>query len=57
MRHVWTNDLGEQVTRHFSGTYRQCRKYITGRWGYWPPFAAISRSTDSDRVKRWFGIR
>lgn len=57
MRHVWTNDFGEKVTRHFFGSYRQCRKYIVARWGHWPCWATISRSTDSDRVKQWFGIR
>ena len=56
MRHVWTNDMGKQVTHHFSGSYHQCRKYIVGRWGHWPCWATISRSTSRERVKRWFGI-
>lgn len=28
-------------------TYAQCKKWIIGRWGHWPPFAYISQAQDS----------
>jgi hypothetical protein len=43
--HVVTRDHGDSYSLMFSGTRAECRRYIIGRWGHWPPFAAITTRT------------
>ena len=48
---VVTNDfIGKDELRctiHFEGTKSQCWKYIVGRWGHKPPWAAITTRTSN----------
>ncbi len=39
---VVTRNHNETYSWMFSGTRAECRKFILGRWGHWPPFAAIT---------------
>jgi len=39
---VVTRNINETYSVVFEGTKSECRKYISGRWGHWPPFAAIT---------------
>lgn len=42
MFRVVSRDWGDKYSVLFEGTRSQCRRYILGRWGHWPPFAAIT---------------
>ena len=50
--HVWTLNFNDTVSRMFTGSRAQCRKFIIGRWGHWPPFAVISQIEDPERFKK-----
>ena len=45
IKRVVTRDFGDKYTVMFEGTRAQCRAFILGRWGHWPPFAAITQRT------------
>jgi hypothetical protein len=52
MYRVVTRDWGDKYSVMFEGTRAQCRQYILGRWGHWPPFAAITtRTTNFQHVR------
>jgi hypothetical protein len=48
---VVTRDSNGSYTVLFSGTRSECRAFMLGRWGHFPPFAAItSRTSNYHRV-------
>ena len=40
------NDV-QHYTVWFEGTRARCRAWILGRYGHWPPFAAITQRHDN----------
>lgn len=45
MKRVVTRNHGDTYTVWFEGTRAECRRWIIGRYGHWPPFAAITQRT------------
>lgn len=52
MKHVWTINSNETVSCLFSGTRTQCRNFIVGRWGHWPPFAVVSQIECASKFRK-----
>jgi hypothetical protein len=54
MYRVWTKNWDESrsILTDWQ-TKAQCRRYIVGRWGHWPPFACISKAKNLDSFLRY----
>ncbi len=44
---VVTRNIGDTYTVMFEGTKQACWKFVEGRWGHRPPFAAVTKRTSN----------
>lgn len=55
---VWTKNASSRVPYYIMTdwqTYAQCKRFIVGRWGHWPPWAFISKAQDTATFVRYNG--
>jgi hypothetical protein len=51
---VWTKNIGDTVSIMTEWRSRsECKRFIIGRWGHWPPFAFISRCENAESFRRY----
>jgi len=54
---VITKDSDSKYTLMTNWTTKsECKQYIIGRWGHWPPFAFISTAKTDQTIKRVLGL-
>jgi len=55
---VWTKNASSSAPRSIMTdwmTQSQCKRFITGRWGHWPPWAFVSACQSSESFVRYHG--